>query len=120
MLFTDEKEDVGLLRYMAEATVAEANLDDAAKKETLEAKYRGIADMQRAATARDVCFRKAIVEYFGEAAPRHRRTLAVRIADSLFSRSVALKRTPLCCDRCDGVEVENVIEWAVQVFLQSR
>jgi len=119
VMFTGVK-DEGLLRFMAEKTVELANTDPATKKETLDAKYRAIDEMSRVATARDACFRNAIVQYFGEVPSPHRRSFAVRIVDWLFSRSITIRRTPLCCDRCDQVGVDNVTEWAAQVFAQAR
>lgn len=119
VLFTDER-DEGLLTFMAKKTVALANTDLGFREEILDAKYRGIAEMHRAATSRNVCFRNAIVQYFGEAPAHKRRTLAVRIVDWLFTRSVTLKPTPLCCDKCDQVGVDGVISWATKVFQQGR
>jgi hypothetical protein len=118
-MFTGVK-DEGLLRFMAEKTGELANTDPVTKKETLDAKYRAIDEMRRVATARDACFRNAIVQYFGEVPSPHRRSFAVRIVDWLFSRSITIRRTPLCCDRCDQVGVDNVTEWAAQVFAQAR
>jgi len=119
VMFTGVK-DEGLLRFMAEKTGELANTDPATKKETLDAKYGAIDEMRRVATARDACFRNAILRYFGEVPSPHRRSLAVRIVDWLFSRSITIRRTPLCCDRCDQVGVHNVTEWAAQVFAQAR
>jgi RecQ family ATP-dependent DNA helicase len=112
--------DQGLLRFMAKKTVELASTDPATQKEGLDAKYRAIDEMSRIATTRDACFRNAIVQYFGEVPSPHRRSLAVRIVDWLFSRSITIRRTPLCCDRCDQVGVDNVTEWAAQVFAQAR
>ena len=119
VLFTGVK-DEGLLRFMAKKTVEQGNTDPATKQETLDAKYRAIDEMRSVATARDACFRKAIVQYFGEVPSPHGRSFAVRIVDWLFSRSITIRRTPLCCDRCDQVGVGNVTEWAAQVFAQAR
>jgi RecQ family ATP-dependent DNA helicase len=119
VLFTGVK-DEGLLRFMAKKTVELANIDPATKEGTLDAKYRAIDDMRRVATARDACFRNAIVQYFGEVPSPRGRSLAVRIVDRLFSRSTAIPSTPLCCDKCDQVGVDNVTEWAAHVFAQAR
>jgi RecQ family ATP-dependent DNA helicase len=119
VLFTGVK-DEGLLKFMAEKTSALADIDAASKRETLAAKYRAIDEMHHVATARAACFRNAIVQYFGEVPSPHRRSIAVRIVDWLFSRSITSRRTPRCCDRCDQVGVDNVTEWAAQVFAQAR
>jgi superfamily II DNA helicase RecQ len=119
VVFTDVK-DEGLLRFMAEKTVEVAIIDPASKKKTLQAKYHAIGVMRRMATSRDACFRNAIGRYFEESPSRHRKPLAVRILDWLFSRSVTLRRTQFCCDRCDQVGVGSVVEWAARVFAQAR
>src|SRR5438034_11617181 len=86
VLFTGLK-DEGLLRFMAEKTVELADIDAESKTETLKSKYRAIEQIRTAATSREVCFRSAIVQYFGEALSPKKRTLAVRLAEWIFSRS---------------------------------
>jgi superfamily II DNA helicase RecQ len=119
VVFIGEK-DEGLLRFMAEKTVEGARIGPSSKKEVLEAKYHAIGEMRRVATSSSACFRNVIVRYFEESPSPHRRPLAVRIVDWLFSRSVTPRRTQFCCDRCDQVGVDNVIAWAAQVFGQTR
>lgn len=72
--------------------------------------------MQEQATARDVCFRAAIVQYFGEEHSQRRKTLAVRIVEWLFSRSNRIVRAHGCCDKCDQVRVDNVVLWAARLW----
>src|SRR5438445_6210831 len=100
VLFTGEK-DVGLLRFMAEKTVEMARVDVASKAFALEAKLASIKEMRRIATSRRVCVRKNIVRYFGEAPSLRHRSIAVRIVERLFLRSMRVPRTRLCCDLCD-------------------
>ena len=119
VLFTSGK-DTGLLQFMAKKTVELANTDPSAREELISAKYRTIESMRRVAVSNDGCVREAIVRYFGEPPSAHGKTLAVRIVDWLFSRSVALKRTRFCCDRCDGVDVGNIVQWADRVYSQMR
>ncbi len=119
VLFTG-RDDEGLLRFMAEKTVESADLDDASKKAALAAKFGAIEEMKKAATLRDVCFRGAIVEYFDEVASPQRRSLPVRIMEWLFSRPVRVRRTRLCCDKCDGVRVDGVVDWAHRTFGPTR
>lgn len=119
VLFTGVK-DEGLLRFMAKKTVEQANTDPTTKTETLAAKYRAIEDMHHMATARDACFRNALVRYFEATPSPQTKSLAFRIMDWLFSRSTTIARTPLCCDGCDQVGVDNVTEWAARVFMQAR
>ena len=118
VVFTGAKDD-GLLRFMAEKTIELANIDPATKQETLDAKYRAIDEMRQLATARGTCFRNSIVQYFGEVTSPRGRSFAVRIVDWVFSQSAAIRRTPLCCDRCDQIDVNNVTKWAAQVFAQA-
>jgi ATP-dependent DNA helicase RecQ len=118
VVFTAAKDD-GLLRFMAEKTVAMANIDPATKQDALNAKYRAIDEMRQVAASRGTCFRNAIIQYFGEATSPRRRSFAVRIVDWVFSRSNSFRRTPLCCDRCDQVDGDNVAEWAAQIFAQA-
>src|SRR5689334_886424 len=119
VLFTGAK-DEGLLRYMAKKTVESADVDAASKAGVLAGKLSAIQEMRKAATSRDTCFRRAIIDYFGEGLPPRRRSLAVQIVDLLFSRSVRIRRTRLCCDRCDRVRVDGVLAWAAQVFAPAR
>ena len=44
----------------------------------------------------------------------------VRAQWEVPGRSVTLRRTQFCCDRCDHVGVGSVVEWATQVFAQAR
>lgn len=118
VVFTDEG-DEGLLRFMAEKTVEAANIDVPSRQEVLDAKYHAIASMRGMATSRNACFRDAIVRYFDASSSRDRRPLAVRILDWIFSRSVPLRSTEFCCDRCDEVAADNVVEWATDVFAQA-
>ena len=109
-----------MLRFMAQKTVESADVDGASKPEVLAGKLRAIGEMREAATSRDTCFRRAIIEYFGEVHSPQRRSLAMRIVDLLFSRSVRIRRTRLCCDRCDRVGVDGVLAWAAQVFAPAH
>jgi ATP-dependent DNA helicase RecQ len=115
VLFTDEN-DAGLLEYMADLTVENADLDSAAKSVARRAKNDSIQQMKDRANARDVCFRLAIVRYFGEDQRQRRKSFSVRIMDWLFSRFSRLARASGCCDRCDSVRVDNLLEWAARIW----
>jgi len=115
VLFTDAN-DAGLLEYMADLTVETANLDSAAKSLARRAKNDGIQQMKERANARDLCFRLAIVRYFGEDQRQRRKSLSVRIVDWLFSRSSRLARASGCCDRCDHVRMDNLVDWAARIW----
>jgi RecQ family ATP-dependent DNA helicase len=115
VLFTGP-DDTRLLQFMADRTVDGSGLDPEAKTIAIQAKYRGIDEMQKRATAREICFRDAIVEYFGEDRSQRRKSLAMRIVEWLFSRSTQIKQVEGCCDKCDQVRVDNVIEWAACIW----
>ena len=115
VVFTGAK-DTGLLTFMADLTVEKSDLDPAGKAVALQAKYEGITQMQQRAAARNVCFRAAIVQYFGEEHSQRRKTLAVRIVEWLFSRSNHIVRAHGCCDKCDQVRVDNVVRWAARLW----
>jgi ATP-dependent DNA helicase RecQ len=119
VLFTGDGDD-GLLKFMAEKTSAMAVGDDAFKASVLEAKLVAIKDMRRIATSRGSCVRSVVLEYFGDTSSTPHRSVAVRIVTWLVSRSPRVRRTGFCCDRCDGVNVDNVIEWTARVFAREH
>ena len=122
VMFVGEK-DEGLLKFMAQKTVETAGVDAASKVSVVEAKLDAIADMRRIATSTDVCVRDSIARYFKGLPSLRRRSIALRIVEWLFSRSVRQRRTTFCCDKCDEVNIEDshdVIDWAAQVFAQDR
>jgi RecQ family ATP-dependent DNA helicase len=118
VLFTGA-EDTRLLEFMADRTVDGSSLDPETRTIAIRAKYRGIDEMRKRATAREICFRDAIVEYFGEERSQRRKSLAMRIVEWLFSRSTQIKQVQGCCDKCDQVRVDNVIEWAARIWKSS-
>ena len=119
VLFTSA-EDARLLRFMANWTVETSDLDPAGKATALQAKYDGINQMRERATARDICFRSMIVEYFGEEQSQRRKALAVRIVEWIFSRSSQIVRAHGCCDKCDQVRVDNITGWAARIWGSAK
>ena len=115
VLFTGEK-DTRLLTFMANVTVEKSDLHPAGRVAALHAKREGIKQMQERATARHVCFRSAIVEYFGEEQSTRRRALAVRIVEWIFSRSSQITRADGCCDKCDNVRAGTMVGWAARIW----
>jgi len=105
---------------MADRTVDESALDGEAKTIARQAKYQGIAEMHERATAREVCFRASIVRYFGEEQSQRWKSVSVRIVEWIFSHSSRIKQARGCCDKCDHVHVDNVIEWAVRIWKSAR
>jgi ATP-dependent DNA helicase RecQ len=119
VLFTGS-EDVGLLTYMAELTVRNADLDAATKAVTLRAKRQGISQMQKRANERGVCFRSAIEHYFGQKYSGRWKALAVRIVEWIFSRGTKITPAPGCCDKCDQVDLHNLTDWAAHIWASDK
>lgn len=119
VLFTGHQ-DTGLLKFMADLTIDESDLNSETRAIARQAKYEGIAEMQKRATEREVCFRATILRYFGEEHSQRRKSLAIRIVELLFSRSNQIKRAQGCCDKCDQVHAGNVIGWAARVWGSAR
>jgi len=115
VLLTDAK-DARLLEYMADLTVENADLDAAATAMARRAKYENIQQMKRRANARDLCFRSEIIRYFGKGQTQRRKSLAVRIVEWLFSGASRLARASGCCDKCDHVCVDNLLDWAARIW----
>jgi len=115
VLLTNAK-DARLLEYMVDLTVENADLDAAAAAMARHAKYESIQQMKRRANARDLCFRSEIIRYFGKDQTPRRKSLAVRIVEWLFSRASRLARASGCCDKCDHVRVDNLLDWAARIW----
>lgn len=118
ILFTGSK-DEGLLRYMAEKSVAAVG-DDDARDEALQFKLDAISQMRARAMDTRHCFRKGIVRYFGEEQGSAVSPIAVRIVEWIFSRRSRIRAARHCCDSCDRVDAENVAVWAGSVFQSPR
>lgn len=119
VLFTGDK-DEGLLRFMAKKTSDMAGGDVESQAAALEAKLGAIEDMRRIAISRGSCIRDDIVAYFGGTPATQHRSLAVRLAEWLLSRSTRMRRSRFCCDRCDDVSLSNILDWATRVFAQQH
>lgn len=119
ILFTGPR-DESLQRFMAEKTVQAAEIPGHLKEGALQAKYGGILEMNRAANERGRCFRKGIVNYFGERRREERVGVAVRIVRWLFERQARALQRNFCCDACDRVDSRAVVRWADRVLLERR
>lgn len=115
ILFTDAR-DEGLLRYMAEKTAHGVTDAALSRNDALQARYTAISQMQKLAMARGHCFRKLIIRYFGGQSTTARSSIAVRIVTWLFERKSRVPEAKRCCDHCDGVTPQNVVEWARAIF----
>lgn len=120
ILFTRDN-DADLLKWMADATVKQSPLDEGDKLNAFRFRKDSIIEMQEHARRRSKCFRKSIVSYFDDTHSMHRKSLAIRILEWVFSRSRKVERAPGCCDSCDQVGVNNVIDWAARIWgLEER
>ena len=110
-------------RFMAEKTSEMAGGDAASKALLLESKLVAIEDVRRIVTSSGVCIRNSIVKYFGEMPSRRQKSISIRIVEWLLSRSGRTRQSQFCCDWCDRVnvaDVDDIVHWAVQVFLQDK
>jgi len=111
LLFTSA-EDVRLLDSMARKTMETSALAPEEREVVLAAKHDKIEQMRKEANARPACFRAAIIRYFGEEQTLRNTSLAFRVAQALFTKSVRIARVKGCCDTCDDVDENNVLDWA--------
>lgn len=115
ILFTRVK-DEGLLRYMAEQTVRNAEDTGYSPAETLEFKYQAISEMRRQATHRSACFRQEIIRYFSGKSSTSKRSLAVRIVEWILQTKRKTRALDACCDRCDSVHPRNMLPWVSRIL----
>ncbi|MFM9108339.1 MAG: RecQ family ATP-dependent DNA helicase [Chloroflexota bacterium] len=89
-----------LRRFMIERAAAEraaaAGTDPA---ESLRRKLEELADLETLLHRRDRCARAMLLAHFREERPR-RPSLAIRIAERLFSERQPVARGAFCCDAC--------------------
>ena len=96
---SDARRDIGLLQFMAERTVRNAQLLPAAASAALKHKAAQIDRMARLATSQG-CFREALVGYFTGPGRTERRSFSTWLLELIFaSRGVAVDKAP-CCDWC--------------------
>jgi len=98
VLFTDSKEDSGLLRFMLERQ--EGGDPDERRREL--AVIEGIVGDKRS------CFRSALSAELGDA-EKTRASLAVRIAKWALEKRSKTQRNPLCCEVCNPHLVKDVM-----------
>ncbi len=115
LLFTGPG-DARLLTFMADKTVESSKLDPEGGEAARQARYHRIDQMVKRAEARHMCFRYAILRYFEEERPVYPKPLSVRIVEWLFSRGNRSVRAVGCCDKCDGVDIANIVSWASLIW----
>lgn len=118
VMFTSPR-DTRLLRFMAGKTSAMAG-DHESRISALDARLEAIDDMRRIALSKDLCVRNAINGYFGELTSPQRRSIALRLVEWLVSRSTRMVGNDTCCDHCDDVSVDNVVEWSKVVYAEKH
>jgi ATP-dependent DNA helicase RecQ len=111
--------DVDLLKFMAERTVASAKLDASAQTEALTHKFHQIETMARLAH-QDGCFRRALIDYFA-GSKKARRSFSMRLLEWVFSDPEITRKTVGCCDACCQRVIKRRGHLAyVQTLLVSR
>jgi hypothetical protein len=92
--------DLGRLRFMADKTVEDADLDERGKAQMRDQRYSQIEQVA-AMLKVDKCFRLAIRTYFGDTTVSRRRSLAEIILDWVFGTKEGASKAHFCCDYCD-------------------
>ena len=97
---SNARRDIGLLQFMAERAVGNAQLSPAAASAASNHKVAQIDRMARLTTNKG-CFRKALVGYFTGPRRVARRSFSAWLLELVFShREVAKEKAP-CCDWCE-------------------
>ena len=97
VLFTDEQQDVGLLRYMV------GKEDTPFKSERLGE----ISTMAKMANDRHRCFRDTLITHLiGDSSPK--RSWSMRLLDWAFGEKQRTEMALGCCDSCSPELAENV------------
>jgi len=96
---SNARRDIGLLQFMAERAVGNAQLSPAAALAASKHKAAQIDRMARLATS-EGCFREAIVRYFTGPRRTVRKSFSTWLLELVFAnREVAKEKAP-CCDWC--------------------
>lgn len=110
------RDDTGLLRFMAEKTVANADIEEAARPLALEAKLAAIDDMHQLAVQRHGCVRAGLLRYFTGDTASSSASTGLRILQWLYEQPNRRPRTAFCCDDCDRVTAQNYSSWVRALF----
>ena len=100
----EAREDIGLLRYMAERAINGARLSNEAAAAALQYKHDQIAVMANI-MRNSVCFRKALVGYFEGPAKVTRKSISTRILEWVFADAGRSQSQVACCDGCHQVAI---------------
>jgi RecQ family ATP-dependent DNA helicase len=104
VLFTDKRQDVGLLNYMV------GKDDTPSRARRLE----DIAEMAEVANAGHSCFREALVTHL-LGGTRPRRSWSMRILNWAFGEKVGIERAQGCCDHCSPSLAADVAQGRIQL-----
>ncbi|MBR2118119.1 MAG: RecQ family ATP-dependent DNA helicase [Afipia sp.] len=95
----EAREDIGLLRYMAQRAINGAGLSDDSAALALRYKHNQIAAMAKMA-GYNTCFRAALVGYFKGPEKPVRKSIATRIMEWVFADARLSQSRVACCDAC--------------------
>jgi len=108
LLFTDQRDDLGLLNWMVDK---EPGPDSATR-------YADIAAMSRIANARQQCFRRDLVGHLvGTEIPK--KSWSIRILEWAFGARVRIERAAACCDRCSPGLVAGLLDGRSTLFTNT-
>jgi ATP-dependent DNA helicase RecQ len=87
---------------MAEITVdGSRRLDDEGRAKMLRQRFRQIYQVSRMLRSRR-CFRRSVIEYFGDATASNRKPVSERLLDWVFGSRPVKANHAACCDYCDA------------------
>ncbi|WP_407116264.1 helicase-related protein [Bradyrhizobium sp. LMG 9283] len=95
----DARRDIGLLRFMADRAVGNAQLSPADALIASNHKAAQIDQMARLVT-KNGCFREALVGYFTDSSRTTRRSLSTWLLEFVFAERGVRMQTADCCDFC--------------------
>lgn len=98
--------DIGLLRFMADRAVRNAQLLPAEASAALSHKFAQIDQMAGLATT-DGCFREALVGYFTGPKRPVRRSFSTWLLELVFADRGVRQQEVACCDACQRLLIDQ-------------
>lgn len=98
--------DIGLLRFMADRAVRNAQLLPAEASAALSHKFAQIDQMAGLATT-DGCFREALVGYFTGPKRPVRRSFSTWLLEFVFADRGVRQQEVACCDACQRLLIDQ-------------
>jgi ATP-dependent DNA helicase RecQ len=96
---SNAKRDIGLLQFMANRAVGNAQLSAAAAQAASGRKVQQIDRMANLATSRG-CFRDALVRYFTGPERTARKSFSTWLLELVFADRGVAQQEVICCDAC--------------------